>query len=157
MQDNYLAEFRDILQLSHRYHRLYKDEQNICVPLLEELSVMQKHVIHYILKNDQRDIYQKDIEKEFLISRATASTMLKTLEKKGIIERIADKKDARLKRLVITSECRKQFMPVYRQMKEIFNNLHKHMCQGIDEKDLQVFDRVLRQMQDNLSREEKHD
>lgn len=49
------------------------------------LTPMQKHVLTYILFETMvRDIYQKDIEKEFKIRRSTASGILQLMEKKWL-------------------------------------------------------------------------
>ena len=47
--------------------------------------------------HDGKDIYQKDIETEFSVSRATASNMLAVMERKGLVRREAVEHDARLK------------------------------------------------------------
>ena len=53
-----------------------------------ELTNMQKRVLHYILfQSMNKDIYQKDIEKEFKIRRSTASGILQLLEKNGFVTR----------------------------------------------------------------------
>ena len=63
---------------------------------------MQRLVLHYILfESLKRDIYQKDVEKEFQIRRSTATGTLQILEKKriyqprtGRVGRPAEKADA---------------------------------------------------------------
>ena len=51
---------------------------------------MQRLVLHYILfESLKRDIYQKDVEKEFQIRRSTATGTLQILEKNGFINRTA--------------------------------------------------------------------
>lgn len=51
-----------------------------------------------------RNIFQKDIEQEFSISRATVSNLVQLVEKKGYISREAISEDARLKKLVLTNK-----------------------------------------------------
>ena len=68
-----------------------------------ELTNMQKRVLHYILfQSLKKDIYQKDIEKEFQIRRSTATGILQLLEKNGFVIRETVEWDARLKKLVPT-------------------------------------------------------
>lgn len=62
---------------------------------------MQRLVLHYILfESLKRDIYQKDVEKEFQIRRSTATGTLQILEKRiyqprtGRVGRPAEKADA---------------------------------------------------------------
>lgn len=72
-----------------------------------ECSLTNLLVIDYLVDNTDKDIYQKDIEAEFSINRATASKMLSLMEEKKFILRTPSKEDARLKKIEILSEGRK--------------------------------------------------
>jgi DNA-binding MarR family transcriptional regulator len=52
------------------------------------------------------DVFQKDIERDFYISRSTASGILSLMEKKDLIRRVSVPQDARLKKLVLTDKAR---------------------------------------------------
>ena len=47
---------------------------------------------------------QRDIEREFSITRSTVTNILQLMERKGYIERRCVPQDARLKQLVLTEE-----------------------------------------------------
>ena len=49
-------------------------------------------------------VYQRDIEREFSITRSTVTNILQLMERKGYIERQSVPQDARLKRLILTEE-----------------------------------------------------
>ena len=49
-------------------------------------------------------MYQRDIEREFSITRSTVTNILQLMERKGYIERQSVPQDARLKRLILTEE-----------------------------------------------------
>ena len=51
-----------------------------------------------------KEIYQKDIEKNFVVRRSTASGILDTMEKNGMLMRIPSDFDARSKRIVLTDK-----------------------------------------------------
>ena len=75
---------RLINTISHQLKR------QMCVQEEEDslTTNMQRLVLHYILfQSLQRDIYQKDVEKEFQIRRSTATGTLQILEKNGFITR----------------------------------------------------------------------
>ena len=55
---------------------------------------------------DGRDIYQKDIERKFCITRSTVSKVLTLMEQKGLIERKSVQGDARLKKITMTDMAR---------------------------------------------------
>ena len=56
------------------------------------------YIISYLCENEDKHIFQRDIEHEFDLSRSTVSTILKELEKEGLIERKSVIIDARLKK-----------------------------------------------------------
>lgn len=73
----------------------------------DDVTGMQRWILIYLKKQGEKEIYQKDIEQEFRVSRATASNMLQLMERKGLITRETASCDARQKRLMLTPEARK--------------------------------------------------
>ena len=71
---------------------------------LDKVTVMHGWIIGYLAHNADRDIYQKDIESEFAISRSTVTNILKLMEKKGYITRASVASDARLKKIALTEK-----------------------------------------------------
>lgn len=70
----------------------------------EEVTGTNLRIIRFLKHNEHRDIYQKDVEKEFGITRSTASRVLVLMEEKGLVERLSVEHDARLKKLVLTEK-----------------------------------------------------
>lgn len=64
------------------------------------------YIISYLCENADKNIFQRDIEREFDLSRSTVSTILKELEKEGLIERKSVIIDARLKKVVPTQKAK---------------------------------------------------
>ena len=64
------------------------------------------HIIVYLERHRDRDIFQYDIEQRFSITRSTASRVLGLMEKKGLIERRSVDYDARLRKIVLTDKAR---------------------------------------------------
>lgn len=69
---------------------------------VDNVTVMHGWIMAYIFDNQDRDIYQKDLENEFGISRSTVTNILNLMEKKGYIQRASVENDARLKKLILT-------------------------------------------------------
>jgi len=111
-----------------------------------DLTRMQRFTIGYLYHNKGRDIYQKDLETEFAISRATASNMLAVMERKGLLKREPVKHDARLKRLVLTERSMKMYQQVERDMLETEQTL----TNGMTEDDKQRLHQYLDKMIQNL-------
>ena len=63
------------------------------------------NILDYILVESERhNVYQKDIESTFSISRSTVTNILKLMEEKGYINRVSVDCDARLKKLILTQK-----------------------------------------------------
>lgn len=71
----------------------------------DNLTGMQRWTLGFLKDHADREVYQRDIEEAFSVSRATASNMLAVMERKGLIERVQVSHDARLKRLVLTDKA----------------------------------------------------
>lgn len=65
------------------------------------LTRAQCATLHYLYDHRQEDVFQKDIEEVFSISGATATNLLKGLERLGMILRIPLAGDARCKKIVL--------------------------------------------------------
>ncbi len=74
---------------------------------MEAVSGTNGRIIRFLSEHTDRDIYQKDLESEFGITRSTASRVLRLMEQKGLVERQSVPQDARLKKLVLTERSRR--------------------------------------------------
>lgn len=63
------------------------------------------HIIMFLARNRDREIYQHTIEQKFCITRSTASRVLALMEKKGLIARESVAHDVRCKRIVLTDKA----------------------------------------------------
>lgn len=71
---------------------------------VEDVTAMHGWILRYLEENADRDIFQRDVEKHFSITRSTVTNILQLMEKKGYIRREGVDHDARLKRLHLTEE-----------------------------------------------------
>jgi len=95
-----------------------------------DLTRMQRFTLGFLHHNSDREIYQKDLEAEFAISRATASNMLAVMERKGLIKREPVEHDARLKKVVLTERARKMHTQIKQDILETEEMLTKGMNEG---------------------------
>ncbi len=115
------------------------------------ISGAQGNVLHYILIDGRkRPVYQKDIEKEFGLRPSTATEALKNLEAKGLICRISEKQDGRLKRIELTSKAEEIRHLITSQIAESENLLLK----GITEEERRIFIEIGKKMLKNLDEAE---
>lgn len=78
-------------------HTLYDRRQ------FQECSLMNMWVADYVYHMQLQDtpVFQKDVEAEFSINRATASKMLSLMEQKKLIYRVSSRADSRLKQICL--------------------------------------------------------
>ena len=88
------------------------------------------------------------MEQCFKLRRSTVSSLLNTLEKKNLIQRVTVPQDARLKKLVLTDEAQL----IGSHIHGLFADLESFMFQDISPEDLATLDKVFAQVQRNLNR-----
>jgi len=110
-------------------------------------SPTQMRIIDYILQNEDKTIYQKDLENIFNLRRATISEVLITMEKNNIIERKTSKYDTRTKEIKLSKETKKLFENCEQKIIE----LEKEITKNINKKDLETFQKVMSQMKENIT------
>ena len=71
----------------------------------KEYSGAQCKVIHYLFNNNDKTVYQKEIEKSFGLRASTATEIIKSLEKMAVIKRVPSKEDARFKEIILTEKA----------------------------------------------------
>ena len=71
---------------------------------VEQATPMHGWIIEYLYRHRDEQVFQRDIEREFSITRSTVTNILQLMERKGYIRRLSVPQDARLKQLVLTEE-----------------------------------------------------
>lgn len=107
---------------------------------------MHGYLIRYLYENQERDVFQRDIEKAFSISRSMVTVTLQLMEKNGLIRRESVVQDARLKRIVLTQKAK----DLHRQIEADILAFESNLARGISEEEQEVFLRVAKKMQENL-------
>lgn len=113
-------------------------------------SQLQGGILGYLYHHLDEPVYQRDIEKEFRISRATATNTLQVMEKNGLIVRKSQDKDARLKRIVLTESAREKHARVEEHMKF----MDRRMLQGMTAPEVSELYRLLGKLRSNLEQME---
>lgn len=114
---------------------------------LDELTGMQGPLLGYLDDNTrERDVFQKDLEKEFNIRRSTATVMLQNLEQKGYLVRESVDSDARLKRIVLTDKAR----VVNREIRKQIDAFNQELEGGLTPEEKEIFLRISDKIIKNL-------
>lgn len=109
-------------------------------------SPLQAKVTKYLIENKEGEVYQKDLEEVFEVSKATISGVLLTMEKNKIIKRIPSENDARQKKIVLTKKSKE----IYKEVKETFKKLNEELIKNISEEELQNFIKTMEKMRNNI-------
>lgn len=115
---------------------------------MQEVCGMQGPLIGYIYEQSRsRDVFQRDLEKEFSIRRSTATVMLQNMEQKGFIVRVPVERDARLKKIVLTDKAIELHNAIRRSI-DVFNT---YLEAGITQEEKEAFFRILDKITENLT------
>ena len=121
-------------------------EENALCETVQQLTQMQIFVLAYLYQNRDHAVYQRDLETEFLIRRSTITELLKGMEQKNLIVRIAVAKDARLKQIVLTPEA----VALHEAIEQAMRNMEQMVLQDLTQQEIQEFYRILGKVKQNL-------
>lgn len=108
-------------------------------------------VIGYLYENRHRDVFQRDIEKQFSVRRPTMTEILKLMEKNGLIERVRDENDARLKKIKLTPLA----LEIHKRHEQHIESFEKSLRDGISDEEMNAFFAVMDKISANVERAEK--
>ena len=100
-------------------------------------------------KSLECDVYQKDIELEFNLRRASASETLAKLESMDLIERISSEKDKRIKKIQITEKGKAYVKQVHLNIQ----NMEEILKMNLSEEELTMFYQVIEKMIENCEKQ----
>ena len=107
---------------------------------------VQLRILRYLYDNIDKEVYQKDIEREISVRRSTASGIINTMEKNGMIARMSSDLDGRVKRIIMTDK----YIDSVTELEEKIISFEKELVKNINEQDLKVFLKVIDEMKKNL-------
>ena len=108
-------------------------------------------VIGYLYDNRHRDVFQRDIEKQFSVRRPTMTEILKLMEKNGLLVRERDKNDARLKKIKLTPLA----LSIHERHEKHIESFETFLREGISDVEMKSFFAVLEKLNSNIERAEK--
>ena len=107
-------------------------------------------VIGYLYENRHRDVFQRDIEKQFSVRRPTMTEILKLMEKNGLLVRERDENDARLKKIRLTPLA----LSIHERHERHIESFEATLREGISDSEMQTFFAVIDKLKANVIRAE---
>ncbi len=145
MDKNYIGlQLRSLHNIINRYMENKSHKQDI-----DRITCTNGWIIGYITENSRRDVYQRDLEKEFHITRSTASKVVNLMEQKGFIRRESVAGDARLKRLVLTEKAQAHA----KQFEDDMNSLENRLIKGFSEAEIENLRSYIERLKKNIEME----
>ena len=89
------------------------------------LTGMQISTINFIANNEHHDLFQRDLELEFNIRKATCSSLVSKMEAADLLIRVPAKDDGRYKQLLLTPKSRQ----LATQIERFFETSERRMAQ----------------------------
>ncbi len=135
-----------VKSLNHRIGHVMNN-----IPAIREnknLTSIQVWILNFLFSNAGKDLFQKDVEAEFKIRRSTATELMKTMEKNGLIERKPVDYDARLKKIVLTDYAEE----IKKQLEEQMLRTENQLTEGFSEQEIDAFFEYVRRFQANLAK-----
>ena len=112
----------------------------------ENLTGNHTYILGFLYHQQNKDIFQKDIEQEFSIRRSTATGILNIMEKNGLLKRVSVDEDARLKKIILT----KKGIEMHKQAFDKIQEFEKNLKKGLTDQELNYFFYVLDKIKNNI-------
>ena len=125
-------------QMGFIHHMIRRKLEKEIPSDLMKISMANGYILFYLYDNKDKDVYQKDFEENFGITRSTASKILSLMETG----------DARLKKITLTENGEE----LRRKMIAIKDKMEEQLKEGFSEKEIQQLYGYLERIKDNLMR-----
>lgn len=113
---------------------------------LEHLAGPQGHVLVFLSKHQDQEIFVKDIEKELQISKSVTSNLVKRMVKNGFIKVLPSQVDKRYKQ-VILAKARREKLPL---LQECRKDIEHYFFKEITREELLTVKKVIQQLKQNM-------
>lgn len=132
----------------HMLSRLLKRNTDIEVTKYGITGVQSAMIGFIYEKSRKKDVFAKDIEKEFELRRASTAGLLQNMEKNGLIKREMVGNDARLRKIVLTEKA----LELRRKLDKSIKNMEKKMQAGLTKEEVEKYLELTKKMAKNLER-----
>lgn len=103
-------------------------------------------IIGFIAGRAGQDVYQRDLEEAFGVTRSTASKVVNLMVQKGFIDRQTVKHDARLRKLVLTPKA----MEIHEMMLEDRKLFEEQVVKGFTQEEIETLYSYLQRIKNNV-------
>lgn len=140
--------YQTILSLHHLHSALrHRIDNSQIHQALEHMTGVHCWIIGYLSDHEDEDIYQRDLEKTFRLSKSGVSKLVAALEKNQLIERTKVISDDRLKKIILTPQGK----ALTEQIRADNERMEAELTQGFSTEELAALQDYLLRMQQNIT------
>lgn len=138
------AELRRLSNLSCRYFEQQSNKKRV-----EAITGTNGWIIGFIARQEEKghEVYQRDLETRFGITRSTASKVVNLMVQKGLVQQESVPGDKRLKRLVLTERA----LEIKQMMDEDHRRFESTLRKGFSEDEVEQLFYLLGKLKQNLT------
>lgn len=144
-ENNILFEIGKVSRLVKRYI-----DKSTNKAYVDKLTCSHGWAIGFFFENRDKDVFQKDFEKECDVRRSSATSMLKLMEKNGLITRESVDYDARLKKITLTPKA----IEIHNLIDSDFEKLEEKASKGLTKEEIECFFNVLEKIKNNIEEDD---
>lgn len=112
-----------------------------------DVSPVQIWVVRYLHEHKGEEICQRDLERDFNVTRSTVTGILQIMEKKGYILRVSVPTDARLKKILLTEKGEE----LYYKVRDHIHETETFLVKGMTEEEVEQLLFLLGKIKNNLT------
>ncbi len=138
---------KEIRSLNNKITRRF-DANRPDKEVLERITGTNRWVIGYLVEQKRagKEVYQRDLEEAFGVTRSTVSKVLDLMVRKGLIERRSVERDARLKQLVLLPKA----LELSERMCAYAEGVEKEITAGFSPEEIETLMNYIDRMKKNL-------
>lgn len=117
--------------------------------LVDSVTGTNGWILGYMAHHRDSDVFQRDLEEAFGVTRSTVSKVINLMEQKGLIARSPVEYDARLKKLTLTPKS----LELVTYMHDDNEKMESALTFGFSENEKEMLLDFINRMQENLRQE----
>lgn len=136
-----------VTEVNSLYHQITRvTERSLTRQGLRRHGGISGWVLLFLSDHIQEEVFQKDVERAFALSRSSASKMINQLQQQDLLRRERVKRDGRLRRLVLTEQA----IPVAEQLRQNAIQTEKRFIKAFTEQELYQLEEFFSRLRKNL-------
>lgn len=140
MDINIIDEIKSLNQTMVKW--LFQEHKLRC--LSNRPKPLQMEILKFLIDHSKEEICQKDLEKQFKISKSAISFALDSMEKNNLIERVSSDEDARKRNIVLTEKS----LEMNKEIIKGLNNVNKEIINCLTKEDIDDFLRISKKLKE---------